>query len=162
MQTPETSAGPELIAEFERELVVLLRRGRAVSAEMARAVHPELDLHAYGLLARLREAGPLRPSDLAAHFGIGKATAGRQLAELERLGMVRREPDPEDGRAHLLDLTDDGRERLERVRAARQLSLREDLSTWPEEEVRTFVTLLSRFNSRNASRVRHSGRNTYI
>lgn len=84
---------------LERELAVFLRRARASSGEMAREVHPELEAAAYGLLVRLESAGRQRATDLAAYFGVGKATMSRQLRALEALGLVAREPDPADGRA---------------------------------------------------------------
>lgn len=40
----------------------------------------------------------------------------RQLRALEVLGLVAREPDPADGRASLVGLTEEGRERFLRVR----------------------------------------------
>lgn len=101
---------------LERELSVFLRRARASSGEMARALHPELEPAAYGLLVRLEAAGRQRATELAAYFGVGKATMSRQLRALEVLGLVAREPDPADGRAFLVGLTDEGRARFLRVR----------------------------------------------
>jgi DNA-binding MarR family transcriptional regulator len=131
----------------EHQLGVLFRRSRALSAEMRRAVHPELDPGAYGLLVRIDEAAPARPSDLAAYYGIGKATISRQLKVLETLGLIGRAPDPVDGRAHLLELTDEGQQRLNRARGARQERFRALLDTWPEAEVRLLAEMLSRFNA---------------
>ncbi|MDX6355902.1 MAG: hypothetical protein QOF98_2805, partial [Streptomyces sp.] len=105
--------------ELERELSVLFRRARAASGEIAREVHPELEPAAYGLLVRLDEVQPERATDLAAYFGVGKATVSRQLRALEDLGLVAREPDPVDGRAYLMRLTSEGRARFDRVRSAR-------------------------------------------
>ncbi len=102
---------------LERELSVFLRRARASSGEMARELHPELEPAAYGLLVRLEAAGRQRATELAAYFGVGKATMSRQLRALEVLGLVAREPDPADGRASLVGLTEEGRERFLRVRA---------------------------------------------
>jgi hypothetical protein len=41
---------------------------------MGREVHPELDPGAYGLLAAAHDHSWARASDLAVHFGLGKAT----------------------------------------------------------------------------------------
>ena len=92
---------PEFLA-LERELTLFLRRARANSGEMAREVHPDLESAAYGLLVRLDECGRQRATELAAYFGVGKATMSRQLRALEELGLVAREPDPADGRAWLV------------------------------------------------------------
>ena len=100
------------VAALERELAVFVRRARAASERMSRQVHPELDAYAYGLLARLADQGPQRSIDLAEHVGVGKATITRQLKPLEALGLIRRLPDPADGRAHLVALTPDGERRV--------------------------------------------------
>ncbi|GII55919.1 transcriptional regulator [Planotetraspora thailandica] len=139
--------GREAYSAVEHQLGVLFRRSRALSAEMMREVHPELDPGAYGLLVRIHEAAPARPSDLAAYYGIGKATISRQLKVLEMLGLIGRTPDPLDGRAHLLELTGEGRQRLDRARKARQERFRALLNTWPEDEVRLLADMLSRFNA---------------
>ncbi|MFC5906684.1 MarR family winged helix-turn-helix transcriptional regulator [Streptacidiphilus monticola] len=136
----------EAIDEIEYQLGVLFRRGRALANELAESVSPGLEPSGYGLLVRLDEAGPCRPSELAAYFRIGKATAGRQLACLEQLGLVARRPDPEDGRAHLLELTDDGRAKVAAARAERRATLHERLSTWPDPDLGALARLLSRFN----------------
>ena len=54
----------EAFVRLEREIGLLLRRARAISARLAAELHPDLDGAAYGLLALLQDAGPLRASDL--------------------------------------------------------------------------------------------------
>jgi DNA-binding MarR family transcriptional regulator len=139
--------GAEVFRAVEHELGLLYRRARALSAEVARDVHPELEPGPYGLLVRLDEAAPARSSDLAVYFGVGKATISRQLKMLEELGLIGREPDPVDGRAHLLVLTAQGQQRLGRARAARQQRFRSLLSTWPQEDVAQLARMLGRFNA---------------
>jgi DNA-binding MarR family transcriptional regulator len=131
---------------LERELSVLFRRARAYSGELARAAHPDLEPAAYGLLVRLEEAEPERATDLAAYFGVGKATMSRQLRALEGLGLVTREPDPADGRAFLMRLTEEGRSRYARVRTARRERYLRQLAGWDRAEVGELSRLLHRFN----------------
>ncbi|MGW0824571.1 MarR family winged helix-turn-helix transcriptional regulator [Streptomyces sp. NPDC002845] len=131
---------------LERELTVLLRRARAKSGEMARAVHPDLESAAYGLLARLEESGRQRATDLAAYIGVGKATMSRQLRALEELGLVAREPDPADGRAWLVHLTEEGRERFRTVRDARRERYVRQLAGWDRAEVAELARLLHQLN----------------
>lgn len=133
--------------EVEHQLGILFRRAHALSAQMRRTVHPELDSNAYGLLVRIDAVAPVRPSDLAAYVGVGKATISRQVKVLEELGLVGREPDPLDRRAHLLVLTEEGKQRLGRARAARQRQLYTLLAAWPHEEVRLLARMLRRFNA---------------
>ncbi|KUF16311.1 MULTISPECIES: MarR family winged helix-turn-helix transcriptional regulator [Streptomyces] len=131
---------------LERELTLLLRRARASSGEMARQVHPELEPAAYGLLAFLDESGPRRATDLAAFIGVGKATMSRQLRSLEQLGLVAREPDPADGRAWLVRLTDGGRSRFRTVRVARRARYVRQLAGWDRGEVAELARLLHKLN----------------
>ncbi|MET9421990.1 MarR family transcriptional regulator [Streptomyces sp. NPDC006540] len=136
---------------LERELAVFLRRARASSGEMAREVHPELEPAAYGLLVRLDEAGAQRATELAGYFGVGKATMSRQLRALEELGLVTREPDPADGRASLVRLTEGGTARFRRVRDARRDRYRNKLAGWDPREVAELARLLHQLNARAES-----------
>ncbi|GHE81713.1 transcriptional regulator [Streptomyces longispororuber] len=138
---------PEFLA-LERELTLLLRRARASSGEMARQVHPDLEPAAYGLLAFLDESGPRRATDLAAFIGVGKATMSRQLRALEQLGLVTREPDPADGRAWLVRLTDEGRTRFRTVRRGRRERYVRQLAGWDRTEVAELARLLRQLNAR--------------
>ncbi|WP_432054208.1 MarR family winged helix-turn-helix transcriptional regulator [Streptomyces sp. bgisy022] len=131
---------------LERELTVLLRRARANQGEMAREVHPDLEPSAYGLLVRLDECGRQRATALAAYIGVGKATMSRQVHALEDLGLVTREPDPADGRAWLVALTGEGRERVTRVREARRARYAGRLAHWDSTEVTELARLLNRLN----------------
>ncbi|MFJ4843949.1 MULTISPECIES: MarR family winged helix-turn-helix transcriptional regulator [unclassified Streptomyces] len=131
---------------LERELTVLFRRARASQGEMAREVHPELEPAAYGLLARLSETGPQRATVLAGYFGVGKATMSRQLRALEELGLIHREPDPADGRAFLVHLTEEGEARFTRVRLARRARYVSRLRGWDRTELSELARLLSQLN----------------
>ncbi|GHJ94972.1 hypothetical protein SNE510_44910 [Streptomyces sp. NE5-10] len=145
-------AAPPAEREFlalERELAVFLRRARAQSGEMAREVHPELEPAAYGLFVRLDDAGPQRATELSGYFGVGKATMSRQLRALEQLGLVARDPDPADGRASLVRLTDEGRDRFRHVRDARRERYVRKLADWDRAEVAELARLLHHFNQRS-------------
>ena len=68
--------------------------------------HPGVDPAAYPLLFALA-VGPMRMSELAAHIHSDISTVSRQVAHFEALGLITRDPDPTDGRAQQLHLTDD-------------------------------------------------------
>ncbi|MFE3633817.1 MarR family transcriptional regulator [Streptomyces cellostaticus] len=144
-QVTPSGADQEFLA-LERELTVLLRRARANQGEMAREVHPDLESSAYGLLIRLDELGGQRATELAAYIGVGKATMSRQLRALEELGLIAREPDPADGRAWLVTLTDEGRGRVGTVREARRARYVSQLAHWDRREVSELARLLHELN----------------
>ncbi|MFF4716116.1 MarR family winged helix-turn-helix transcriptional regulator [Streptomyces eurythermus] len=144
-QLTPSGADQEFLS-LERELTVLLRRARANQAEMAREVHPDLESSAYGLLIRLDEQGGQRATELAAYIGVGKATMSRQLRALEELGLIAREPDPADGRAWLVTLTEEGSRRVGTVREARRARYVRELAHWDRREVAELARLLHELN----------------
>jgi DNA-binding MarR family transcriptional regulator len=131
---------------LEREIGLLLRRSRAISARLARELHPDLDGAAYGLLALLQDAGPLRASDLVARLGLDKSTVSRQVASLVDLGLVDRAADPADGRAQVLTASAEGAARLARIREVRRARWEADLTDWPAQDVANLGELLGRLN----------------
>ena len=139
--------GPhEALFTVEREIGLLLRRSRAISARLARELHPDLDGAAYGLLSLLADLGPLRASDLVTRLGLDKSTVSRQVSSLVDLGLVVREADPADGRAQVLSPSAEGSTRLARIREARRARWEADLSHWPAEDVARLGELLGRLN----------------
>lgn len=67
----------------------------------------------HGAVLAYLDAEGTRPGELARLAGRNKQTMGAILDELERLGYVRRTPDPADRRAKLIVPTDRGREFME-------------------------------------------------
>jgi DNA-binding MarR family transcriptional regulator len=131
---------------LEREIGLLLRRSRAISARLARELHPDLDGAAYGLLALLQDTGPLRASALVTRLGLDKSTVSRQVATLVDLGLVERSPDPEDGRAQVLTASSEGSARLSRIREARRARWEGDMADWRPDDVARLGELLARLN----------------
>jgi DNA-binding MarR family transcriptional regulator len=136
----------EAFVRLEREIALLLRRSRAISARLAGELHRDLDGAAYGLLALLQDAGPLRATELVARLGLDKSTVSRQVATLVDLGLVDRAPDPADGRAQVLTPSAEGAARLARIREARRARWEADLSDWPADDIAALGELLGRLN----------------
>jgi DNA-binding MarR family transcriptional regulator len=147
MSGPGEAVDPrEAFVRLEREIALLLRRSRAISARLAAELHPDLDGAAYGLLALLQDTGPLRASDLVARLGLDKSTVSRQLAKLVDLGLVERVADPDDGRAQVLSPSAEGSARLTRIREVRRSRWEADMADWPAEDVAALGQLLGRLN----------------
>jgi DNA-binding MarR family transcriptional regulator len=97
--------------------------------------HHGVSLSDLALLLELRNApdGRLRRSDLAERLGVTASGIARQVAPLERIGLVGRESNPRDARLALVTLTESGR----RV-AAEAAATAEEAATgilarlWPE------------------------------
>lgn len=144
--SPPPCASEDDVAALERELAVLLRRARAYSGELARTVHPDLEAAAYGLLMHVVDGGA-RATDLADYFGIDKSTVSRQVRLLEQLGLLCREPDPDDARVLRLVATEEGARRLSTARAARRHRVEERLQGWDPADVGRLAGLLARYNN---------------
>ncbi|WP_058041644.1 MarR family winged helix-turn-helix transcriptional regulator [Streptomyces roseifaciens] len=137
---PDRDASVETI---QRELTAFARRARSAAARM----HPELSLVSFTLLAHLEDRGGCRATDLAAHYLLDKSTVSRQIAALERLGLVERRPAPEDQRAQVLHLTARGAATLAQVTANRRAAFRERLADWDEADLDRFAGYLLRYNA---------------
>ncbi len=137
----------ESIRELEHEVGVLIRRVRRVIGVRARAVHESLQPAAYLILGYVAESGPVRASSIVEAFDMDKGAISRHVHHLIQLGLVDRTPDPEDGRATLLAVTDEAARRMTDVAAHRRKWLDERLGDWSEAELARFVEELSRYNT---------------
>lgn len=135
------------VEAVERELAMLFRRAHASSMALANQVHPGLEPAAYGLLSWLDGTGQVTAGEICDAIGLDKSTVSRQLNRLLGLGVVQRTPHPEDGRAMLVSISDEGRKRVAAARAGRQTILRQQLSHWPAEDIADFARLLHRLNT---------------
>src|SRR5215471_9873929 len=100
------------LGRLEQELGVLIRRVKRVIGERARAVHPDLQPASYLMLTYLASAGPQRSSVMSERFGVDKGAISRQVQHLQDLGLLVREPDPDDGRAMLISASPDAVRRM--------------------------------------------------
>ncbi len=134
------------VESIEQELTLLVRRAQKVHLRGG-PTEQVVERAAYGILAWLHDTGPLRSSELAAHFHLDASTISRQVAALEQAGLVTREPDPDDRRALRLRLTEHGRGVLKKTRAERRGVVRELLRSWSPEDLASFASLLEAFNA---------------
>lgn len=85
-----------------------------------------LNLSEASLLAYVEESGALTQTRLAERLGIGRAAMGSVIDSLEKRGLVERNPDPDDRRVWLVDLTASGKEMVQQV-TERDVVLRKEL-----------------------------------
>ena len=93
--------------EMPKSLQILLRDARAaieaaVRADLARNGFGDVTPAHSALLRNIGEDGS-RPSGLAAHADVTRQAITKLVDELERLDLVRRDPDPNDGRGVIVD-----------------------------------------------------------
>jgi DNA-binding MarR family transcriptional regulator len=117
------------------DVVIALRR-------LATPPASGLSLSAAGTLARLRDGGPQRLTALAAAEGTTQPAMTGMVARLEAQGLVRRDGDPDDGRAVLLSLTPAGADLLARRRAERADRLAGPLTGLDPDDLRAIADAL--------------------
>lgn len=131
---------------LEHEIGILLRRVRRGIAERAQQIHPELNATSYSLLLALADFGPKRAAELADMFALDKGAVSRLVHQLLELGLIERNPDPHDGRASILAVTDLARTKLDEMAAWRRDALDVRLVGWEPDEIDGLAQGLARFN----------------
>ncbi len=134
---PTAALGDDLI-----RVVKLLHHVR----QQAPRRHPQVDPMAYPLLFNLK-VHPMRVSALAEVLHSDISTVSRQVSTLVDLGFVVRGPDPDDGRAQALSLTDEGTALLGAIREDRDRWLKGLLANWSDDDVTAFSVHLRHFAS---------------
>ncbi|MFC7404361.1 MarR family winged helix-turn-helix transcriptional regulator [Georgenia alba] len=125
------------------EVGAFLRRTRASSILVAQSCG--LQVTHVQLLFALRRLGESRVATLAETQLVDPSVASRQVAGLEKLGLVERRSDPEDARAALVSLTEKGHAKLGEVRRRHREVVTAALADWPVERVTRLTDDLSAF-----------------
>ena len=136
----------EAVRGVEDQLRAFVHRAKRSIATRAHAVHPELQGPSYLLLAWLSQREPVRASAIVEALGSDKGALSRQLQHLEELGLVERRPDPEDGRATLVNASEEAVRRLAAVDEEQRRSLCSRLGSWSVAELDDLAATLTRFN----------------
>lgn len=114
----------------------LRRAARAVTRRYDAALRPAgLTLGQFSILAMVTGAGPVALGVLAARLGMDRTTMSRDLAPLQKRGLVESRIDPGDRRSRKLATTPEGRLTLDAASPlwakAQAVSLK-SVPDWPE------------------------------
>lgn len=142
--TPDDTraARTEAVRALEAEFGELINRFRRILMENADRVSPGMLPGAYKVFTTIVRREGITLSALAEALVADKGQISRAVRELEKLGLVQRTPDPDDGRSSLLSPTPLGVERLAAARAPQENALVDALEEWPVEEIRSLTRLL--------------------
>jgi DNA-binding MarR family transcriptional regulator len=100
------------------------------------------------VLTQIARAGSLRSIDLAVSFGYAPRTVTEAIDGLERNGLVRRDPDPEDRRAKRISLTPAGEKAVESAEASRLHYMETVFGVLSAEECDEIVRVVGKLNAR--------------
>lgn len=122
--------------EHERDRERIAESIERVAKLMVRhmSTRQNLSLISSAVLSTLNAEGPVRLTTLATAEGVSQPSMTQLVQRLVRQGLATRVPDPEDGRATLVDISDAGRSLLSELRQARRGRLAALLETLPAED----------------------------
>ncbi len=138
---PTLAAANDLAAELIHTMKVL----RAAAHTFPR-LHQAVDPLSHPVLFAL-VSGPMRVSDVASTVGNDLSTVSRQASSLQEHGLIVKLSDPDDGRAQLLALSEEGAHLVEAARMARAEVFDDLLSDWSLDDVAAFTIFLRTFSA---------------
>ncbi|GAB2873694.1 MarR family winged helix-turn-helix transcriptional regulator [Nocardioides pacificus] len=136
----------ELLA-LEAQMAFLGRRLRRKLTQQAQDISPGLGINSYAVLEVLAQRGGRRQGEVGEMVGLEKGGLSRAVNDLIELGLVSRQTDPDDGRAHLIDLTGDGRARMNELHHVRRDRFRSRMDEWSLQDLQDLSSLLTRYNA---------------
>lgn len=144
---------PEPSSQLDREtadrvslgLVRLMKLLQSMKLHAPR-LHPAVDATAYPLLFNLL-AEPRRVSALAEVIHSDVSTVSRQVSTLVSHGLLDKVSDPEDGRAQVVRLSEEGTALLRAIQQQRNEWFLELMDDWSPDQASDFAAHLERFGS---------------
>ncbi|MFY9915826.1 MAG: MarR family transcriptional regulator [Nocardioidaceae bacterium] len=133
--------GDEPQSPEEAVIGLLMQAGRRL-----RTRHPEdeVDPSTFPLAKQLMCHDGMRLSDLAAKVELDASTVSRQIKQLEDKGLVERTPDPDDGRASLIQLSNEGHRTMQAAFRRRFERIKTVLDPWSQRDKDLLQDLLTR------------------
>jgi DNA-binding MarR family transcriptional regulator len=139
----------EISEAVSESAVLAAREVRVVYSRLRRRLRETYDTGGLtpsqtSVLSRLDKEGPASTSELAAAERVRPQSMAATLGALDERGLIRRRPDPGDGRRHLVEMNEAGRALMDDKRRAGEewlaRSLQESLT---EEERQTVIEALA-------------------
>ncbi len=109
---------------------------------LAQRASGELTFAQISALVTVEKHGPIRQGELAAREKVAAPSMTRTVGGLIETGLVRKIPDPEDGRSCHIVVTTAGQVLLEKVRSERTALLAERVTRLDPEQYATLVAAL--------------------
>lgn len=134
-----------------------LRASVGAFVRSGRLHQPELAEHQAQTLGFLMREGPLTVAELAVRRHVRHQSMQTAVVELERVGLVRRGPDPRDQRARLVTITPEGLSTLRRELDRRSAVIAAAIDSELDEEERVLLERVPDLLQRLAARIGDAG-----
>jgi DNA-binding MarR family transcriptional regulator len=126
------------------DIVSVMNRPQRDEALIKAAGIP-LDRALFPLLVGIERFGPIGVVEMADRVGRDYTTVSRQVAKLEELGLVKRQPSAADRRVREAAITPKGKAMTDLVDAARERIGRAIFEAWDAREIDELVRLMRKF-----------------
>lgn len=139
--------GPEVDAQVEEVAEALLHASRVLMGVTLRAIAAApvpLTVPQHRLLVVISRQGPQRIGALAEDLGVNQSNASRLVDRLVVQCLLERATDPQDGRASLVSLTEQGERTIAAVNELRLVELRRLVADLPLAGRRSMASGLRR------------------
>ncbi|GAB3930797.1 transcriptional regulator [Microlunatus endophyticus] len=147
VREPEVADHAHALRSVEDGIGQLVLTMRARWRELAHQLHPALQPIGFRIILVLYGRGPQRAKDLAEYIGSDRSVVSRQLAQLEKFGLIERHVDPNDGRIIHMAITAATQGQLQHLEASDGADYRRRLSGWSVERLRNFAGMLRDFSA---------------
>ena len=138
-------ARADAIGIIELELIKLVRHLETFGRRSS--LYVRVDRAGYLAMRVLDDLGAASTNALAQALRLDASTVTRQVAALERHGLVTRRPDPADGRSSAIALTAEGRRTMREVEQERRRCIEALVRDWGGAEQVDLAFALTRLNS---------------
>ncbi len=135
----DTSPHGELVMKL-RDLLKVMRLVR----QQHTGRYPSVPTGLVGTLTLIDQSSGCHAKELARRTGLDPSTVSRSVAALVTHGLVERRPDPADGRASVLAVTDAGHVALAEARDWSDGLMTRALANWSPDEIETLNSTLGR------------------
>ncbi|MFH9353858.1 MarR family winged helix-turn-helix transcriptional regulator [Kitasatospora sp. NPDC017646] len=124
-------------------------------AQLTEGLGKGVDDLTYPVLSGLARSSACSAAGLGREIGLDRTTVTRRADRLEQAGLLQRQPDPADGRATLLALTEQGHNIVSVTRQRLAAGIESSLATWPPADAQAFAHQLRRFVDEGPFAERH-------
>jgi DNA-binding MarR family transcriptional regulator len=154
-ESPPTTSAPTgddgVIAErIERQIDTLLRLGRTRIRDRAASIHPRLNAQGFTVLSVLGRVDSMSQSELGERVGLDRTSLSKIVSHLQSLELIEQHQSPTDRRARVLQVSPEGRRKIDDALADRRATVWRNVADWPRADAEAFADLLARYNELSA------------
>lgn len=141
----------QLEQKLGEQLHALISSSHALQVKSAARFDSSMQPAAFLIIRWLFSFGSTSAAHLADSTAMDRSSVSRLVKQLENLGYVKREVDPNDRRGILLSLTELGRTNTIDALKEKESTFYERISNWDNDQLTDFIAMLRLFNGYDRS-----------